>query len=61
MKETFVFYKELDNYFITSLENYNSRIQNARKIINLRTNDRQEALDIVETNFKDCKILIVKE
>ncbi len=58
----FVLYKELDSYFITTYENYNSFIRNLNKRIRVEVDNDKDAIDVAIRYFgkDELKILLEK-
>jgi hypothetical protein len=59
MTDTFILFKDWNGYyFLTNEKNYNARIMNARTLIQLNTKEKNDAIEIFENNFKDCKLIV---
>ena len=57
----FVLYKELNSYFITTYENYNSFIMNQNKRIRLEADNDKDAIDVAIKYFGKDELTILIE
>ena len=58
----FVLYKELNSYFITTYENYNSFIRNLNKRIRVEADNDKDAIDVAIKYFgKDVVIILLEK
>ena len=57
----FVLYKELNSYFITTYENYNSFIRNLNKCTRVVADNDKDAIDAALKNFNKNELIILIE
>lgn len=57
----FVLYKELNSYFITTYENYNSFIRNLDKRIRIEADNDKDAIDVATKYFGKDEVIILLE
>lgn len=55
----FVLYKELNSYFITTYENYNSFIRDLNKRIRIEADNAKDAIDVATKYFGKDELIIL--
>ena len=55
----FVLYKELNSYFITTYENYNSFIRDINKRVRVESDNDKDAIDVAIKYFGKDELIIL--